>query len=145
MLCRPGPFQLEAAIQSAHCERVRSGATPWPMIAMLYGALRQHWPSNGASVAAAVARTECGDAALALAQLEALPAAAVADYAPHRAARAHALQARGRRVDSSEAYRRAAGLAGSAPVRAFLLRKSRQLSARAIAAGPHSGPRGPVG
>src|SRR5580692_11083713 len=33
---RPGRFQLEAAIQSAHASRRRSGATDWPAIAALY-------------------------------------------------------------------------------------------------------------
>lgn len=35
----PGRFQLEAAIQSAHASRRRTGATDWPAVAGLYDAL----------------------------------------------------------------------------------------------------------
>lgn len=122
-LGRPGPFQLEAAIQSAHCERRHGTPTPWPMIAVMYEALVTHWPSVGASVGAAVAEVECGRAAASLARLDALPPAQVADYAPFWAARGHALAASGT-PGAADAWRRAAGLVAPGPLRAHLLMRA---------------------
>jgi RNA polymerase sigma-70 factor (ECF subfamily) len=55
-LRRPGPVQLEAAIQSAHCQRLFSGRTPWNAISTLYEALNRLAPNVGTIVAHA-ART----------------------------------------------------------------------------------------
>jgi RNA polymerase sigma-70 factor (ECF subfamily) len=50
-----GPFQLEAAIQAAHCYRARSGSVPWDEIKLLYHALVTHYPTMGGMVGYAVA------------------------------------------------------------------------------------------
>jgi len=75
-----GPLQLEAAIQSAHCQRAFSGSTPWRAIAMLYAALVQAAPSIGAQVGQAVALAEAGDAAAGLAVLDGIEPARIAAY-----------------------------------------------------------------
>ena len=121
---KPGPFQLEAAIQSAHCTRRHGGATPWPMIAACYDALLRHWPSVGAAVGAAVAVVECGRAADALDRLDALDGADVADYAPYWAARAHALGRLGDDHAARGAWQRAAGLTAPGAAREFLLMRA---------------------
>ncbi len=52
---QPGPFQLEAAIQSAHCQRLYTGSVPWQSIALLYEQLLHIAPTLGARVGHAVA------------------------------------------------------------------------------------------
>lgn len=117
-LRRPGRFQLEAAIQSAHAQRRRGGDTPWRAIAFLYAALVAHWPSLGAQVGQAVAVAEAGEAARALALLDALDVARRASYAPYWVARAHVLRRLGH--DDSAARERAIGLTEHPALRAFL-------------------------
>jgi len=56
----PGRFQLEAAIQSAHCARAATGHVPWDGIAALYGELIKLAPTIGALVGQAVAVAEAG-------------------------------------------------------------------------------------
>lgn len=87
---QPGPFQLEAAIQSAHCQRLYTSAVPWQGICLLYQQLLKISPTLGAQVGHAVALGESKDASSALTALDAI--AAVNDirgYAPYWAARAH--------------------------------------------------------
>jgi RNA polymerase sigma-70 factor (ECF subfamily) len=118
-LRQPGPFQIEAAIQSAHAQRRATGQTPWRAIAQLYTVLVQHHPSLGARTGHAVAVAETGDATGALALLDSLPTDAVATYAPYWVARAHVLrlaQAPGR----AEALQRAIGLTDDPRLRDFL-------------------------
>jgi RNA polymerase sigma-70 factor (ECF subfamily) len=106
----PGPFQLEAAIQSAHCQRAYRGSTPWPAIAALYEALMQVAPSIGSAVGRAVAVAEAGELARGLALLDALAPAAVASYQPFWVARAHLLALTGSPGDARRAFERALGL-----------------------------------
>jgi RNA polymerase sigma-70 factor, ECF subfamily len=67
---RPGAFQLEAAVQSAHCHRLFTGKTPWQGIAHLYEQINAYFPTLGSLVAGAVAMGEAGDIKSALDQLE---------------------------------------------------------------------------
>lgn len=120
-LRRPGPFQVEAAIQSAHNQRAFTGHTPWPAIAELYGLLVAQQGSVGARIGHAVAVCETGDAAAALALLDALPAAGVAAHQPYWVARAHLLRRAGQVTDADQALQRAAGLTADDRVRRFLL------------------------
>ena len=53
-----GRFQIEAAIQSVHAERARTGRTDWAAIATFYDQLTQLAPSIGAAVARAAAHAE---------------------------------------------------------------------------------------
>ena len=120
---RSGRFQLEAAIQSAHAERVRSGRTEWGPILRFYEQLVRLSPTIGAytGYAAAVAEA-CGpDAGLAV--LDRIEPRLVADYQPYWAVRAHLLQQLGRIPESKTAFDRAIGLAEDPAVRQFLLRK----------------------
>lgn len=119
---RPGRFQLEAAVQSAHAQRRLTGATPWPAIVLLYAALVAIAPSIGARVAHAAAEAECRGAEAGLALLDALDAGRVAGYQPYWAVRAHLLAETGR-DGAAEAYRRAVGLSEDPAIRAFLQRR----------------------
>lgn len=129
---RPGPFQIEAAIQSAHCQRAATGRVPWSAIATLYRHLLTLAPTLGARVAHAVAVGEAEGAAVGLDALTALETFegedALRDYQPRWAARAHLLAQSGRTAEAKAAYRRAAGLACAPEVRAFLLQRAERLS-----------------
>ncbi len=134
---RPGPFQIEAAIQSAHCQRAATGRVPWSAIATLYGHLLTLAPTLGARVAHAVAVGEAEGAATGLDVLTALESGesedALRDYQPRWAARAHLLAQSGRSAEAKDAYLRAAGLACAPEVRAFLLRRAEGMSTSPLA------------
>jgi len=117
---RPGRFQWEAAIQSAHCQRLYGGSTPWPVVAELYGRLAEVHGTVGAAIGHAVATAEAGAPETALAMLDALPAEPVRNHQPYWAARAHLARRLGRETAAREAAMRAAGLTRDARVRAYL-------------------------
>ena len=122
-LRQPGPFQIEAAIHSAHAQRRATGQTPWRAIAQLYGVLVQHHPSLGGRTGHAVALAEAGDPAAALAVLDRLSLDAVAAYAPYWVARAHVLRLAGA-PGRGEALQRAMGLTDDPRLREFLASQS---------------------
>ncbi len=123
---RPGRFQIEAAIQSVHAERARTGRINWAAIAALYDLLVRLAPTAGALVARAAAIGEARGAAEGLAALG--PAeAALATYQPYWAVRAHLLAGAGDLDGALRAYERAAGLAEDGRVRAFLLARAAAL------------------
>lgn len=119
-------FQLEAAIQSVHAQRARTGRTDWEAIALLYEGLVRLAPTIGARVGQAAAITEARGATAGWALLEAIPAEAVASYQPYWALAAHLLRRLGRPADA--AYERAIGLCEDPAMRAFLLRRLREAS-----------------
>ena len=116
-----GRFQLEAAIQSVHAQRVRTGETDWEAVTLLYEGLLRHAPTIGARVAHAAALGEARDAEAGLAALDAIPPDEVATYQPYWALRGHVLKALGRAPEAGEAYERAIGLSEDPAVRVFLL------------------------
>ncbi len=123
---RPGPFQLEAAIQSAHNSRLFTGHTPWAGIVLLYEKLIHLAPSLGAEVAHAVACAQAGDAARAAALLAALDQPRLASYQPYWAALAH-VRALNRQFDAAgQAQQRAIGLTSSAAVRLHMQQQLRR-------------------
>lgn len=88
---RPGPFQLEAAVQSAHCHRLFTGTTPWGGIAALYAQINSHFPTQGSLVAGAVAMGEAGDVQAGLRQLEDMDMSLVKAFQPWWVAKAYLL------------------------------------------------------
>lgn len=120
-----GRFQLEAAIQSVHAQRAVSGRTDWEAIALLYAGLVRFAPTVGAQVGHAAALAEARDAAAGWAQLQAIPAAAVAGYQPYWAVAAHLLARLARRAEAQAAYARAIGLCEDPALRAFLAAQAR--------------------
>jgi RNA polymerase sigma-70 factor (ECF subfamily) len=123
---RPGRFQLEAAIQSAHAQRRRGATTPWRAVAALYADLVRIAPSVGAQVAHAAAAAEADGPGAGLALLDALPSERVASYQPYWAVRAHLLDRIGDADAAADAYRRAIGLTEEPAVRRFLLARLAQ-------------------
>lgn len=120
---RHGRFQLEAAIQSAHAARRRSGVTDWRAIVGLYDALAVLTGSPVALLNRAAALAETGDAATALAACEALRGT-LGDYQPWWALRAHLLDELGRSDEAREAYGEAIAREHDAAVIRFLKEKA---------------------
>ncbi len=118
-LRQPGPFQIEAAIQSAHAQRRVTGQTPWRAIAQLYEVLVQHHANLGARVGHAVALAESGEPAAAVRLLDAMPEEA-AGYAPYWVARAHVLGLAGA-PGRQAALQQAIGLTDDPRLRDFLV------------------------
>ena len=116
-----GRYQLEAAVQSAHVIRRRTGRADWAAIERLYDALFAITGSPVVAINRAVAIAEtCGPGA-GLAALDAIAGdARLADYQPFWAARA-GLLARNGDIDAAEqAYNQAIGLESDPAVRRFL-------------------------
>ena len=117
---RIGRFQLEAAIQSVHADRARTGSTDWAAIAVFYEHLVHVSPTMGGRVAQAAAVAEASGPAAGLALLDVLDPSAVTDYQPYWAVRADLLRRLDRVDQALAAYDRAIALAGDSAVRRFL-------------------------
>jgi len=123
-----GRFQLEAAVQSAHVVRRRSGQSDWAAIERLYDALLALTGSPVVEINRAIALAETRGPAAGLAALDALADdARVAEYQPYWAARAGLLGRIGDRAGADEAYRLAIGLELDPSVRAFLQQRQTAL------------------
>src|SRR6516165_6881357 len=120
---RVGRFQLEAAIQSVHAERARTGRTDWPAIVLFHKQLLRISPAHGTQAGYAAAVAEANGPEAGLAVLESMDQGAVSHYQPYWAVRAHLLQRLGKSAEASDAYDRAIGLSEDPAVREFLLQK----------------------
>jgi RNA polymerase sigma-70 factor (ECF subfamily) len=120
---RAGRFQLEAAIQSVHAERARSGRTEWAAIMLFYEQIVRISPTLGTwtGYAAAVGEANGPDAGLAV--LEGIDPHDVPAFQPYWAVRAHLLQRLGKTSEAAHAFDRAIGLAEDPAVRQFLLQR----------------------
>lgn len=120
---RSGRFQLEAAIQSVHAERARSGRVEWIAITHFYEQLNRISPTLGRQTGYAAAIAEAKGAGQGLAVLDAIDPHAASAYQPYWAVRAHLLKRLGRRTEASEAYDRAIGLAEDPAIKEFLIQE----------------------
>jgi predicted RNA polymerase sigma factor len=126
---RPGRFQLEAALQSAHVEGARRGSTDWSAIAVLYEGLVRLAPIVGAFVGRAAAIGEAEGPAAGLDALDRVDPVAARSYQPYWAVRAHLLRRAGRSGDALDAFDRAIGLTEDSAARMFLLRRRAEAEA----------------
>jgi RNA polymerase sigma-70 factor (ECF subfamily) len=125
-----GRFQLEAAIQSAHVERRRTGKVAWSAILELYAALVRLTGSPVAQINRAVALAEVGGADAGLEALAAVEAdERIRAYQPYWAARAELLARTGASDEAQKAYEIAIGMESDPAVRRFLERKSEGVKA----------------
>jgi RNA polymerase sigma-70 factor (ECF subfamily) len=126
-----GRFQLEAALQSAHVERRRTGKDNTAAVVMLYDGLLAVTGSPVVAVNRALAAAEAGGAAVgaALAAIDGLDDPRLRDYQPYWAARAELLARTGAAGEAVRAYERAIGLATDDAVRRFLRRRQAALVA----------------
>jgi RNA polymerase sigma-70 factor (ECF subfamily) len=119
-----GRYQLEAAVQSAHAIRRRTGRSDWEAIERLYEALEALTGSPVVALNRAVALAETRGPEAGLAALDALgPDARIASYQPYWAARAGLLARTGAAAPARAAYERAIGLEADPAVRRFLERR----------------------
>ncbi|HMH43739.1 MAG TPA: sigma-70 family RNA polymerase sigma factor [Pyrinomonadaceae bacterium] len=119
-----GRCQLEAAIQSLHANRARSGRIDWKEIALLYEGLVRIAPGIGSFVGRAVAIAQAGDPAAGFAVLQQIPTDRTANYQPYWAARGHLLQLLNRKDEAREAFNRAASLTDDPVLREYLFKRS---------------------
>ncbi len=120
---RTGRFQLEAAIQSVHAERARSGRTEWDAIMLFYQQLIRVSSTLGTRTGYAAAVAEAKGPEAGLAVLDGIDLDGVSSYQPYWAVRAHLLQRLGKTSEAADAFDRAIGLAEDPAVRQFLLQR----------------------
>ncbi|WP_433081210.1 RNA polymerase sigma factor [Dactylosporangium sp. CA-052675] len=115
---RPGPYQLQAAINAVHTDASTAEATDWGQIIRLYDQLLTVAPSPVVALnrAVAVAEVEGPEAGLRLIEGLDLPG-----YHVFHAVRADLLRRAGRSSEAQKAYEKAAELAGNSAERDFLL------------------------
>jgi RNA polymerase sigma-70 factor (ECF subfamily) len=127
----PSRFQLEAAIQSAHCQRAFTGSVPWEGIALLYAELTRIAPTVGALVGQAVAEAEAHGTAEGTAEglrlLARIDDTAIRDYQPFWVAKGYLLARQGEKAAAHAAYMRAIGLTVLPGPRAYLLARAAEL------------------
>lgn len=118
---RIGRYQVEAALQSAHVERRRTGRTDWTPEVQLYDALHALTGSPVVALNRALAIAERDGPHAALAIIDALSAdKRLANYQPYWAARADLLARIGEHEQAHYAYEMAIGLTRDAAARSFL-------------------------
>jgi RNA polymerase sigma-70 factor (ECF subfamily) len=128
---RVGRYQLEAAVQSAHVVRRRTGRTDWAAIEHLYDALSALTGSPVVAINRAIAVAETRGTAAGLAALDAVADdARLAEYQPYWAARAGLLARAGAADEADRAYELAIGLEADPAVRRFLQERRAALRAR---------------
>ncbi|MDT5324318.1 MAG: hypothetical protein QOF25_1470 [Mycobacterium sp.] len=125
---RPGRFQYEAAIQSAHCSRAARGPVDAETLRTLHRALVGTAPSLGAEVALAALDGEIDGPAAGLQALDAVTDPAVERFQPAWAVRAHLLAKAGRVDEAARGYRRAIEATSDPGVAEYLARCLRSLS-----------------
>jgi len=119
-----GRYQLEAAVQSAHVYRCRTGHANWEAVLQIYDGLLTMTGSPVVAINRALALAELYDAH---AGLEAMPDHSgdgrLAEYQPYWAARAELLAKAGGHEEAGQAYEIAIGLERDPAVRRFLERR----------------------
>lgn len=123
-LGKVGRYQLEAALQSAHVHRCRTGHANWESVVQLYDALFALNCSPVVAINRALAIAEVHGAGAALAALpQAGSDARLAEYQPYWAARAELLARTGAHREARHAYEIAIGLERDPAVRRFLQKR----------------------
>lgn len=118
---RPGRYQLEAAIQSAHCDRARTGRTDWRALRTLHRGLLDVAPSLGAAVSLAAVDGEIQGPETGLVVLGEINDPAVEAFQPYWATRAYLLARVGENKAAADAYSRAITLTVDDDVRDYLV------------------------
>jgi RNA polymerase sigma-70 factor (ECF subfamily) len=122
---RPGPYQVQAAVNAVHADAATVADTDWRQILALYDQLLAMTPTPVVALHRAVAVAEVHGAAAGLAVVDALDA--LDAHGTFHAVRADLLRRLGRDGEAVAAYERAAALAGNAAERRFLGRAAAEL------------------
>jgi RNA polymerase sigma-70 factor (ECF subfamily) len=124
-----GRYQLEAALQSAHVERCRTGHDNWLEVVQLYDALVEVAGSPVVAINRALAIAEVRGATAGLAAMPEVGGdARLTEYQPYWAARAELLAKTGANGEARRAYEIAIGLERDASVRRFLQQRQAALA-----------------
>jgi RNA polymerase sigma-70 factor, ECF subfamily len=121
---RPGPYQLQAAINAVHSDAPTAAATDWRQILSLYDQLLSFAPSPVVALNRAVAVAEVEGPEAALAVVDHLD---LDGYHLFHAIRADLLRRLGRDAEAALAYEAAIARAENAAERDFLERRRRSL------------------
>ena len=124
---RPGPYQLQAAVNAVHADAARAEQTDWRQILTLYDLHLSIAPSPVVALHRAVAVAEVDGPATALGILDGLD---LESHHMYHAIRADLLRRLGRDVDAAAAYDAAIERSGNAAERAFLDGRRRALDTR---------------
>jgi RNA polymerase sigma-70 factor (ECF subfamily) len=119
---RPGPYQLQAAIQAVHGAADSIDATDWPQIVTIYNQLVSVMPTPVVALNRAIAVAEVEGPGRALVMIDAI-APDLENYHLMHAARGTILRRLGRREDARAAFERAADLAVTEADRRFLAKQ----------------------
>lgn len=117
---RPGPYQIQAAINAVHSDAASAADTDWRQILTLYDQLMAVAPSPVVALNRAVAVAEVEGPRAALALVNALD---LDRYYLFHAIRADLLRRLGRDVEAARAYDAAIARTGNAAERDFLGRR----------------------
>lgn len=121
---RPGPFQLQAAINAVHTDAIDVSMTDWTQIVQLYDQLLALAPSPVVELNRAVAVAELDGPEVALAIVERLD---LATYHPWHVTRAELLRRMDRSEEARAAYAAALELVENEAERAHLISRSESL------------------
>ncbi|MGI8698617.1 MAG: RNA polymerase sigma factor, partial [Mycobacteriales bacterium] len=124
---RPGPYQLQAAINAVHSDAASAAETDWSQILRIYDDLLDLTPTPVVALNRAVAVGEVHGPAAALAAVDKLD---LGSYHLFHATRADLLQRLGRYAEAAEAYAAALPIATNAAQRALLESRRREAAAR---------------
>lgn len=122
-------FQLEAAIQAVHADRLYTGVTDWDALVQLHLGLSRVAPTIGATVSYAAAVGKAVGPKEGLYVLEAVDPKIHASFAPAEATKAYLLSEMGQSQEAVEAYQRAISLTAEQSLRQYLQAKSAALLA----------------
>jgi RNA polymerase sigma-70 factor, ECF subfamily len=127
---RPGPYQIQAAINAVHTDAETAPATDWGQILALYDQLMAVAPTPVVALnrAVAVAETQGPEAALPL--VEALD---LDGYYVYHSIRAALLRRLGRTAEAADAYSQAAAATSNAAEQAYLRRARDTLRSQLLA------------
>lgn len=127
-LKQSGPYQIEAAIQSAHAASRLNSKDTSKDIVLLYKQLITIAPTIGAQVGYAAALSAAGSNADALAVLDSLHPTPIQTYQAYWAVRAHILTLLAQPTEAINAYQQAIGLTQDQAARRFLHVKLQSIS-----------------
>jgi RNA polymerase sigma-70 factor, ECF subfamily len=116
---RPGPYQVQAAIQAVHADAATAAATDWRQILQLYDQLLAIAPTPIAALNRAVALAEVQGPGAALATVDTLD---LGDYHLFHAIRADLLRRLGRMDEAAQAYAAAIERTDNVREKTFLAR-----------------------
>ena len=131
-LGRFGRFQLEAAIQAVHADRLTTGVTNWDALVQLHLGLSRVAPTIGATVGYAAALGKAGQPQTGLEALYSIDAKTRAEFAPAEATRAYLLSALGQVQEAAAAYEQAISLTHEPPLQAYLQSQRAALAGKLV-------------